>query len=436
QRVQSTLQNEWGWTGGGILLQGSIKISVTSVLKRERERVHNRGREIGATGEFRSRRLGLLLELDQVLHSVVHLLDGLELGQTKTSLVGDVVNAALGVGVLAVDSTDLELESVADGLEVGLGRDLGQTDVDGGAHGGSQVGGAEGQPAETLVSGEGSLGLDCLDSLDEALEHLSDVSAVLHGDDAEVVLLIAPHEEGLVFVVEDTASLGPVAAGVGVLEEAVALLEEEVVSDQLVLHLLGHAVKGVATNLELSVLNVVEDLLDLALHLEVVGLGEAGVEGVSLEGATATDAGRVDELACKVEVRKEVGLALSEVGGGLLLVGAESVVVYLDQGVEEGLEEGVGLGVRRVDSDSRVEVGDSGLDDVQEGGSQLGLLVLELVHHRLGEVLLQQRVAFRGGLQLGIAVLDLLDGCGVDGHGCGLVLVLERRSATAKQGKS
>ncbi|GMT05175.1 hypothetical protein PENTCL1PPCAC_27349, partial [Pristionchus entomophagus] len=133
--------------------------------------------------------------------------------------VGDVVDASLRVGVLAVDSTDLELESVADGLEVGLGGDLGQTNVDRSTDGRAKVGGAEGQPAETLVSEEGSLCLDGLDSLDETLEHLQDVSSVLHGDDAEMVLLIAPHEEGLVLVVEDSATLGPVAAGVGGLEE-------------------------------------------------------------------------------------------------------------------------------------------------------------------------------------------------------------------------
>jgi len=67
------------------------------------------------------KRLGLLLKLDQVLDSVVHLLDGLELGQTQTSLVGDVINSSLRVGVLSVDTADLELKSIADGLEVGLG---------------------------------------------------------------------------------------------------------------------------------------------------------------------------------------------------------------------------------------------------------------------------------------------------------------------------
>lgn len=90
-------------------------------------------------------------------------------------LVGDVVDASLRVGVLAVDTADLqqwhyyrsrnqepgtvlvllpylELESVADGLEVGLGRDLGQTNVDGGTDGRTQIGGTERQPAKTIVS--------------------------------------------------------------------------------------------------------------------------------------------------------------------------------------------------------------------------------------------------------------------------------------------
>ena len=162
--------------------------------------------------------LSLLLELDEVLDSVVHLLDGLELGQTETSLVRDVVDASLGVGVLSVDTADLELKSVADGFEVGLGGDLGKADMDRGTDGGSEVGGAEGQPSKAVVTAEGHLGLDGLDSLDQTLQHLSDVSSLklslggvlwsrdylLHGDDTEVVLLIAPDEEGLVLVVEDT----------------------------------------------------------------------------------------------------------------------------------------------------------------------------------------------------------------------------------------
>lgn len=65
----------------------------------------------------------------------------------------------------------------------------------------------------------------------------------------------------------------------------VSLLEEEVVSDERVLHFLGHAIEGVVgslpeikdqsanpiidTHLELSVLDVVEDLLHLACNYKI-----------------------------------------------------------------------------------------------------------------------------------------------------------------------
>ncbi|GMT11836.1 hypothetical protein PFISCL1PPCAC_3133, partial [Pristionchus fissidentatus] len=128
---------------------------------------------------------GSLLQLNELLDAIVHLLDGLVLGETQTSLVRDIVNTSGGVGVLSVDAANLQLELVAHRREVGLGGDLGQLDVHGGADSRAQVGGAEGQVAETLVSGEGRLLLDGLDSLDETGEHRSDIASVLHGDDAK-----------------------------------------------------------------------------------------------------------------------------------------------------------------------------------------------------------------------------------------------------------
>ncbi|GMS81346.1 hypothetical protein PENTCL1PPCAC_3521, partial [Pristionchus entomophagus] len=140
--------------------------------------------------------------------------------------VGDVVDAAGRVRVLAVNAANLQLEAVAHLLEVGLGRDIGQLDVHRGAHRRAEVRRAEGQVTETLVSGEGRLLLDGLDSLDEAGQHCADIASVLHRDDAQMVLLIDLDEERLRLVVVDAATIGPVAAGVGLLEEAVALLEQ------------------------------------------------------------------------------------------------------------------------------------------------------------------------------------------------------------------
>ena len=52
--------------------------------------------------------------------------------------------------------------------------------------------------------------LDSLDAAGQPLEDPLDVAALLHGDDAELVLLVDPHQEGLVLVVEDAATLRPI----------------------------------------------------------------------------------------------------------------------------------------------------------------------------------------------------------------------------------
>lgn len=115
-----------------------------------------------------------------MLNTIVHLLDSLEFGEAETGFVGDIVDATGGFRVFTVDTTDLELQTITDGFEVGLGRDLGELDMDGGANGGAEIGGAEGEPTETVIAGEGDLGFDGFDSLDEAFKDLSDVAAVLH----------------------------------------------------------------------------------------------------------------------------------------------------------------------------------------------------------------------------------------------------------------
>ena len=64
-------------------------------------------------------------------------------------------------------------------------------------------------------------------------------------------------------------------------------------------------------------------------------------------------------LTLGVEVDELGGLSLSEVSLGLLLVGSESVVVLLDDRVEQRLEQSVRLGVRSIETDARVEVGNT-----------------------------------------------------------------------------
>jgi hypothetical protein len=83
--------------------------------------------------------------------------------------------------------------------------------VDGSAEAGSKVSGARGDVAEVVVLSELSLLLDASDTSGQSLEDLSNIGARLHGDDSELILLVHPHKESLVVVVEDTAGFGPLS---------------------------------------------------------------------------------------------------------------------------------------------------------------------------------------------------------------------------------
>ena len=165
----------------------------------------------------------LLLELEILLPESVdgvnHDLDELDLGVSEPVLVGDVVGVASLAAGLSAGATGLDSELLAASLQLvnGLLGPAGQVHVDGGPHAGAQVGGA-GVDVSVLLGQSVVLAglrldglLDSLDTAGQAGEDSLDVSSLLHGDDAGLVLLIDPEQEGLGVVVEDTATLGPVA---------------------------------------------------------------------------------------------------------------------------------------------------------------------------------------------------------------------------------
>lgn len=114
-------------------------------------------------------------------------------------------------------------------------------DVHRSTDGGTQVGWAEGEETKAVMVREWKALLDVIDSVDETRVNLSQVAALLHGNDAQMIFLIAPDQEGLGIVVVDTTSAWPVTASVGGLQETITLLEQEMVIDQLLLNRLLHA---------------------------------------------------------------------------------------------------------------------------------------------------------------------------------------------------
>ena len=170
---------------------------------------------------------------DHSFNTVVHVLDEIDLGTTESTEVGDVEDAVVGLGVLTMSATDLDVVLVSDGLELVLGSTkLGELDMHGGAHASSAVGRARGDVTKMLVVGKLGLLLDEGRGVGKSLEDLTDVGALLHGDDTELVLFIDPDEERLVVVVEDTTSLGPFTLETTALKIFVATFKKEVISNQ------------------------------------------------------------------------------------------------------------------------------------------------------------------------------------------------------------
>jgi len=94
--------------------------------------------------------------------------------------------------------------------------------MDWSSHGGTKVGRAWGDVTEVLVVGELDDLLDFGGTTGEAVENGVEVSTLLHSNNSKLILFVNPDKEGLVFVVEDTTTVGPVTVKVAWLEETIS----------------------------------------------------------------------------------------------------------------------------------------------------------------------------------------------------------------------
>jgi len=330
-----------------------------------------------------------LLSLDHGLDTVVHILDKVDLGATESAEVGDVEDAVVGLGVLTVSATDLDVVLVGDRLErFWLLAKLGELDMDGSAHASSKVGRARGDVTEMLVVGELSLLLDLGRSNGKSLEDLADVGSLLHGDDTELILLIDPDEESLGVVVVDASSLGPLALETARLEVLVTTLEEEVISDELVAVGVVHGSEGVVLAGELTI-ELVQSRDDLGLDFATLSSGHGGTERVVSKVTGDTDSGGVDHgVLVSGEVRaSELGVVHVD----NMLVSGGVTVVLLDDLVEERSEGVVTLVATSVNTDARVGPLAAGEDSLLEGESALVNAILALLPHVTSENLGEER---------------------------------------------
>lgn len=333
-----------------------------------------------------------LLPLDDLSNTLDEEVAQIDLGVSETVGVGDVPGTTGGGGVNTGGSTGLEAHLLQDVLEVSAGRELGDLDHGTSAEARSQVGGAGQDVPEVIVVHEVvaltlEALLDSLGGIAEALEDGSDVVALLHGDDAHLIFLVDPDEEVLSVVVEDSTSIGPVAAATGREEQSrVGLLEEVSVRTKRLLllgrhgtlHGLGPVEREVLT-LELTfelVQALHNNTLGLATLLEAAGRGK----GQSPDGATSAAASGQDVFAIGVDLG--LGQLVHVHAGGMLGIGFVATVALLNDNVKEILEGLVALLVTGDDSashDVRVSgVVNASLDALGESDTTRGLDIFVL----------------------------------------------------------
>ena len=135
--------------------------------------------------------------------------------------------------MLSVDSSDLNMELVGNGVELFLVlHELWKLDVHGSSESSSEVSGARGDVSKMFIVRELADLLNLRSSSAESGEDFRDTGSLLHGDDSKLILLINPDKESLGIVVEDTSSSWPVSVKVACLQESISLLEEEVIINE------------------------------------------------------------------------------------------------------------------------------------------------------------------------------------------------------------
>lgn len=155
-----------------------------------------------------------------------------DLRVTETIGVGDVKFSGVGDGIDTGGTAGLQLHHSEKFLEVRSGREKRDGHDGASAETRAQIGGASEDVSEMVVLHKRTTILfenffDNFGCVCETLEDGVDVVALLHRHDTHLILLVAPDEEILVFVLEDTTGIGPVAtASRGQQKGRVGLLEE------------------------------------------------------------------------------------------------------------------------------------------------------------------------------------------------------------------
>jgi len=231
---------------------------------------------------------------DHRFNSIVHVLDKLDFVSSESSEVGDIEDTVVSFGVLSVDTSDLYVIFISDGLvEVLVFHQFWQVDVNRGSETSSHVGWASGNVSEMFVISEFCFLLNLVGTIGKSSENFLDVGTLLHGDNSELILFVNPDKEGLGIVVEDSSSLWPVSLESSRLKEFVSSLEKEVIGDQLLSIGVTHATERVVFTFKVT-FEFSEGRDDELLDFESLRSGNVGTEWIGGQVSSDSDSSRVD----------------------------------------------------------------------------------------------------------------------------------------------
>ena len=129
----------------------------------------------------------------------------------------------------------------------------------------------------------------------KSIKNSFQISSILHGNNSQLIFFIDPHQESLVFVVEDTSTVRPVSVEPNSLEVSITLFEQEMILDELLSLGLSHVVEGVVSTSKVA-LETLESFNDFLLDFFSLIVSDSGAKGIPIEVSTNSDTSAFDHL--------------------------------------------------------------------------------------------------------------------------------------------
>merc|ERR1712102_8548 len=330
--------------------------------------------------------LQFLVLLPELVDSINHFLDKLNLRVAQSVLVGDIISVTSLATRFSTSSTRLQMKLLTSLLQL-VNTVLGpsrQINMDRGPHTSSQVSRTGVDVSIFSIQTEvlSRLLLDrvtnSLDASGQPLKDSLDVATLLHGDDSELILLVDPDEEGLGSIVEDASALWPVSLHTSNSQISVSRYKEEVIINKLLSDLLVHSSQGIVLSSKVSS-DGSSGTLHQFLNTQTLLLCNSRRQTKSINGTSNTNPSRVNR-----NISSNISLNLGGIHvRGVLGVSRDSVVL-LNDGIKDRSKVLVGVPVSSIDSTMLVvELNSTGNGLNESEARGLGLDALQLFPDRL-----------------------------------------------------